>query len=249
MLNNVIKEFEKFILNYDLNDSRIKYKYDHSYRVMDISETIAKAINLSDEDIILAKIIALLHDVGRFEQLKVYNSFVDHESIDHGLLGSSMLFKDNLIRSFIKDNKYDEIIKKAIINHNKPKVEEGLNEKELLHAKIIRDADKIDILMAKATGLLKQNNKVLETDIISDEIYNDFFKEETINNTKRKTSLDKWISQFAFIFDINYSCSLKIIKEHKYIETIFNSISFKNKETIKRVEKIREFTMDYLNKN
>ena len=86
MLNNVIKEFEKFILNYDLNDSRIKYKYDHSYRVMDISETIAKAINLSDEDIILAKIIALLHDVGRFEQLKVYNSFVDHEPIDHGLL-------------------------------------------------------------------------------------------------------------------------------------------------------------------
>ena len=44
---------------------------------------------------------------------------------------------------------YDCIIYKAINNHNKFEIERGLSERELLHCKIIRDADKLDIFRVK----------------------------------------------------------------------------------------------------
>ena len=55
-----------------------------------------------------------------------------------------LLIKD--IRKYIENDKYDEIIRKAIKNHNKFEIEKRLTEKELIFAKIIRDADKIDII-------------------------------------------------------------------------------------------------------
>ncbi len=57
-----------------------------------------------------------------------------------------MLFEENLIKNFIEDDKYDYIIKTAVLNHNKGKIDEGLSEKEMLFSKIIRDADKLDII-------------------------------------------------------------------------------------------------------
>ena len=45
-----------------------------------------------------------------------------------------LLFEKGLIRNFIKENKYDYIIKTAIINHNRFQIEEGLDEKTLLHS-------------------------------------------------------------------------------------------------------------------
>jgi HD superfamily phosphodiesterase len=49
----------------------IMLKRNHSLRVSSLSGLISKKIHLSEEDIILAKIIGLLHDVGRFEQFMI----------------------------------------------------------------------------------------------------------------------------------------------------------------------------------
>ena len=75
--------FDKYVSNYDLSNELIKLKYDHSYRVMELSIKYAKELEFSESDIELCKIIGLLHDFGRFEQLKVYNTFDDNKSIDH----------------------------------------------------------------------------------------------------------------------------------------------------------------------
>ena len=85
-----------------------------------------------------------MHDIGRFEQLRIYNSFIDAETVDHAALGVKILFEGNKIRDFIIDDSYDKIIREAIANHNRYAIEEGLSERSLLHAKIIRDADKLD---------------------------------------------------------------------------------------------------------
>ena len=77
--------------------------------------------------------------------------------LEHAEFGTKVLFQNNLIRKFIDDDKYDEIISKAIYNHNKYKIQEGLSEIELLQCKIIRDADKLDNFRVKE----KDNFKVL----------------------------------------------------------------------------------------
>ena len=71
------------------------------------------------------------------------------KKIEHAEFGVKVLFEDNLITKFIEDRKYDNIISKAIYNHNKFKIEDNLNDIELLHCKIIRDADKIDNFRVK----------------------------------------------------------------------------------------------------
>ena len=144
--NNKAKLFlTKYLKNYNPEDAQIKLKISHIYRVAELSKRLATMLNLSEEDILLAELIGLLHDIGRFEQIKNYHTFLDKESIDHAEYGNKILFEDDLIRNFITEDKYDEIIKTAISNHNKPCISNDLTNYERLHAMIIRDADKTDI--------------------------------------------------------------------------------------------------------
>ena len=126
------KAFKDYLKQYDLEDGKYKLKLVHTYEVVKMSEYIAIKLGLDEEEIQVAKIIALLHDIGRFEQVKLTDGFIDNQKFDHAEYGAEMLFKDNMIRQFIEENKYDKIIEKAISNHNKLNIEEGLNENELL---------------------------------------------------------------------------------------------------------------------
>ena len=48
----------------------------------------------------------LLHDIGRFKQIKLYDNFIDNmENNDHADYGVKILFEENLIRKFIEDDK------------------------------------------------------------------------------------------------------------------------------------------------
>lgn len=71
-IKNAIIEFLKYTEKYDLEDENIQRKKEHSLRVMNISETIARKLNLSEEEIQLSTLIGLLHDIVRFEQYKQY---------------------------------------------------------------------------------------------------------------------------------------------------------------------------------
>ncbi len=245
------KEFEKYVDKYDSKNIKIKRKINHSYRVVDVSETIAKSLKISSEDVELAKLIGLLHDIGRFEQIRIYNTFSDRDSIDHANLGVEILFKDNFIRKFIEENEYDEIIYKAIKNHNKYNIEEGLNKKELLHAKIIRDADKTDIYEIYLEDMKNNENEIfnydnLSKEIISDEVINYIEKNELVDRKYTKTNIDRYVSAIAFVFDYNFAKGLEIVKQKQYIQKLINKI--KTEENKEVMEKIENNINEYINK-
>ena len=248
--NKALKEFKKYLNNYDLNDGMIQLKVRHTYGVVSLSEYIAIDLKLSEEDIELAKLIALLHDIARFEQAKEFGDYRDYKNVDHAELAIKILFEDNLIRNFIDEDKYDSIILKAIKNHNKLQIEEGLNDKELLHAKIIRDADKTDNFRVKANDsfedILNSSKEKLENDIITDKIYNDFMNNKIIINNERKSDMDCWISYIAYIFDYNFSSGLKYIKDNNYINILVDRINYKKNDTKKKMEEIRSHAIKYI---
>lgn len=241
--------FDEYVNNYDIKNQKIKLKIDHIKRVSKIAKQIATNLNLSKEDIELAEIIGLLHDIGRFEQVKRYNTFWDQKSVNHGALGVEVLFKDNKIRNFITSDKYDEIIKTAILNHNVARADMKFsNEKEELHSKIIRDADKIDILYILTYSDKKEEweKEDLSFEKISDEIYTSFMEKNEVVYRQRKTPLDVLVSEFAYIFDFNYKYSLKYIKKEQYIETLYKRFCFKDEETKFRFNNIYEKTKSYI---
>ena len=67
--------FEAYLDEYDRADDKIHLKIVHTYGVVDAAEDIARRMGLDEEDVQLAKVIGLLHDIGRFEQIKRFDSF------------------------------------------------------------------------------------------------------------------------------------------------------------------------------
>ncbi len=214
-LKNAKKVFKEYVKNYNPEDEKVKMKISHIERVSQISRRLAENLNLCQEDVELAELIGLLHDIGRFEQIRKFHTFVDKDSINHGKYGVKVLFEDGLIRDFVNDNKYDDIIKLAILNHNKGEIDNVLTEKQMLHAKIIRDADKTDIFYVLTIG---DKNAIwekpdLSNDKITDEIYREFMEDGYINYQKRETSADFLVSHFAYIYDFNFNQCLEIIEK------------------------------------
>lgn len=230
------KAFKEYVKKYNPEDEKIKIKIVHIEKVAENSKRIAQNLGLSQEDVELAELIGLLHDIGRFEQVRLYHTFVDKDSINHGKYGAKILFEDGLIRNFIKDNKFDKIIKLAIVNHNRADIEEDLTERERLHAKIIRDADKTDIFRILISGDKKAiwEKADLSDDKISDEIYREFVEDKRINYKERKTSADILVSHFNYVYDLNFPETRKIIRDNKYIDKLYQRFKFNDAETMKR---------------
>ena len=241
-IQNAKKEFTKYANNYDLESEKMKRKYEHSFRVMEKAGKIAEYLKLPKQDIELAILIGLLHDIGRFEQIRIYNSFEDHQTIDHGDLGVQILRESNYIRKYIEDDKYDDIILKSIKNHNKFKIEDGLSDRELLFSKIVRDADKWDIFYEGAEMFwnTEKERQEVENTIVTEEIWKQFKEKSLIDRTMTKTSADKILNFIALIYDINFDYTYKNIKEADYINKVLNKFNFKDKKTAKIMEEVRK---------
>lgn len=243
--------FQNYLKDFDTEYGKIDLKIRHTYGVVRACEYIVDKLELNEEDKELAKLIALLHDIGRFEQIRQSDCFIDSSNMDHAILGNDILFNNNLIRKFVEDDKYDNIISKAILNHNKLSIEEGLSERELLHAKIIRDADKLDNFRVKSEDDFENiidnaSKEILENDVVSDNIYNDFMNDRVIVSKDRKTYLDFWVSYLAFMFDFNYKYGLEYIKEKNYINIIIDRLDYKKEETKQKMEEIRKHALEYV---
>jgi putative nucleotidyltransferase with HDIG domain len=239
------KEFIAYTNQFDINNPNIERKIGHSIRVMGISKKIAESLKLDKEQIELAALIGLLHDIGRFNQMKKYNTFNDKDSIDHGDYGIEILNKD--MRKYIDSNKYDTIIKKAIKNHNKYEIEEGLTDEELLFSKIIRDADKTDILYEAVCIFWKDSESKIEKEIISDHLFNQFKNRTLIKRTKgKKSGVDSILTTLAFIFDINFKSTFEILSKEEYINKIIERFDFKDEYTKEKMEEVKEIANKYI---
>lgn len=249
-VNNAKRVFKEYVSNYNLQDGKIALKVAHILRVSELSKKIATSLNLSEEDIKLAELIGLLHDIGRFEQVKRYNTFIDKISINHGEYGVKILFGDNLIEKFNVDEKYYKIIKTAILNHNRSKIEENLTVQELLHSKIIRDADKLDCFYVLLTDDIKNtygcSAEDMQNETFSNEIIREFKEDHMIDYKKRATYGDIWISHMAYVFDFYYKSSYIVIKEKDYLNKLTQKMNFKNPQTIQMAQELLQMANDYI---
>lgn len=244
-MNKAILEFLKYTNEYLKYKGRIELKIKHSFRVMRLCEELALNLGLSEEEIEIAKLIGLLHDIGRFEQWKKFEMYSDKDSFDHADLGVKILKKDNYLRKFIKTDKYDEIIYKSIKCHNKYQLPKNLSEKELLFIRLIRDADKIDILRLYT---IKGIDLELDDNAFSDEVYKLLLDKKEIDRKAITNKTDRLSISLGFVFDINYEYSFKYLKEKGYFDIVVDIYKkkTKNKELKKQLEEMRKVINNYI---
>lgn len=241
--------FEQYLDGYDREDDKIQLKITHTYCVVDCSRQIAVRMGLSQEDVDLAMLIGLLHDIGRFEQLKRYDSF-EPTTMDHAMEGVHILFDEGMIRRFIEDDQYDELIRTAIARHSDFELKDIGDERTLLHARLIRDADKLDNCRVKLEDsvevLLNKTPEEVGREAISDQVFRSVCDRRSIYSPDRRTAMDYWVSYVAYVYDINFKETLQIIRENNYMSRIIHRIPCENEDTAEKMKKIEEDISAYL---
>ena len=253
MYENAKKQFDRFVRNnFDLGDAKILNKYEHTSYVVENAEYISRNLGLEKEDLQVAKVAALLHDIGRFRQIEQNQSFrEDIFSYDHAMLGAQYLFEQGTIRDFILASDYDEIIRKAILFHSRYEIfRDDFNDKEWLHARILRDADKVDNFRMKSVEdiptIADVTKEEIENSKLSEKVFADFMAEKTIYSRDRKTGIDIWVSYVAFLFGLEFLPSFELIKEKDYINRTFDRMEYRYEQT--KMEQLRRKALAYLEK-
>lgn len=217
--------FAEYTSKYNASDPKIKLKIDHTYRVAALAERIAKTVTDVSIDTDLAWAMGMLHDIGRFEQVKRYGTFVDSESVDHAALGISILFDEGLLDSFGDfSEKERELIRISIANHNKFRIPEGMDDLTTAYCNILRDADKIDILRVNCDTPLEDIYNVTTEELkkaaVSEEVKKGFLERHTVLRSLKHTPVDNLVGHICLVFELVYPVSTQIAKEQGYVDKL-----------------------------
>lgn len=245
------KYFDSFKYDDKIINSNLTSKKLHTLRVCKNIKFLSKSLNLSSSEIRIAEVIALFHDIGRFEQFAKYQTFKDGISIDHAKLGLTILNNYEVLKDLSTEDKTFILV--AIGYHNKYSLPNNLSEKNLLFCKLIRDADKLDIYNMLIDSY--ENPELYENEAFEDFIdtneYQISFVECIINKKKViynnvKTKADIKLLRISWIYDINFNESLKIIESNKYIDRIIRFLP--QDDNIARLHKhINAYMQDKMN--
>ena len=248
----LVRAFNEYTANYDLNNPNIYLKYVHTGKVAENCECIAKSLNLSSADCDLAWEIGMLHDIGRFEQLRRFDTFLDSISIDHAGFGADLLFKEGLMERFDEEGENDDLIEKAIRYHSLYRIPEDLTEREKMFCQIIRDADKVDIYRANfETGLdivYHVSKEELRNSLITPEVYQVFCEERAIPRNITKTVADHLVGHIALSFELVYPKSRELAAKQGFVWKLLET-EFENPETIDTMKQIGDKIKNWYQQN
>lgn len=224
---NIIKQhFDRYVANYNASDIKVRLKIEHTYRVAENCRDIAESLLLPQEDVFLAWTIGMLHDFGRFEQIKRYGTFLDKMSVDHAAFGADLLFKEGMISDYMPEENIAEriICEKAIRSHNAFEVPDNYSEREKVFADIIRDADKLDIFKAVTDYPFHELYNITEEELnsltVTPEVMKCVDDKVTVNHSLRRNVLDHMVGHFCLIYGLVFDRSLKLLAEQKYYEKL-----------------------------
>ena len=266
--------FKEYTDRYDSSRDMIRLKIEHTYRVCGLCQQIAKSLKLSEEEVDIAWLTGLLHDVGRFEQQRVYGTFSDAVSIDHAKYGARILFgeiweqktgisagsEESLpegiqadagitIRDFVEDASEDQLLWTAVFYHSAYRIPEGLDEQTAMFCHILRDADKIDILKVNVDFPLEEiynvSTEVLYRGEVTPEVMESFDEEHAVLRSLKKTAVDNVVGHISLVYELVYPESCHIVKQQGYLDKLM-SFESKNPQTRRQFAHIREHMQAYL---
>lgn len=258
---NYLRYFKRYTDNFfsevsEEDKYKIETKIVHTMEVLKLMRRLAKEKGLTGEDYEIAKTIALFHDLGRFNQIKLYGSFNDKDTINHAEESVRELKRMNILDGagdtyVSKANK--ELIYKAILNHNKAKevLDYDGNEKLKLMSELIRDCDKIDIYRAVEKHLcrkplseyMRAEGLTNSSPNVSDGVFEKVKSAQNFGYDKSATVGDWTLHYLNWVnYDFNFDESLKILEEKGYYEKLWQTfVEEKKIDLDDRAMEIKEY--------
>jgi len=225
----------------------ILLKEQHTERTCKEIVLLGRESGLSDEDLLLAEITALFHDIGRFPQWKNYATFNDSASEDHALLGLEVIAQHKILMSLSTEDR--ELIQTAILHHNVRKLPLDLPQRQDLFSRLLRDADKLDIWRIVIREREGHGNLVetLAGDIpmsnsMSGELVTELMKEKVPDFRLVRNRNDMILLRLGWVFDLNFPISCREVLKRQYVQRLCDNLPVR-----KEVHDIEKVLIAYLN--
>ena len=181
------RAFADYAAHYNTADPKVKLKIDHTYRVAALCSRIAESLSLPQQDIDLAWLSGILHDVGRFEQLRRYNTFIDAQSVSHAALSVSVLFDEGRIRDYLDDTNADSLLRAAVEWPSAFRLPDSLDERTLRQSPV--------------------TPAVLDA----------FYEHHCVLHSLKKWPADNAVGHASLVFELCYPESLRIVDEQGWL--------------------------------
>lgn len=212
-------------------NANLKLKEEHTFRVCREIKYLADELDLDESERLLAETIALFHDVGRYSQFAEYRTFSDAKSVPHGPLAVEVLGEHNVLDGI--DSHQRTIITEAIKLHAVMEVSNDTDEDVAIFARLIRDADKLDIYHLVAV-VADQPRDESEEDLMinwyergdgySDKVVRAVLAREPVNYKMVKTYNDMKIMQLAWVYDLNFRPTFAKVNSEGYLKKMIESL-------------------------
>ncbi len=211
----------------DFVNAHLKLKEEHTLRVCQEMQYLANELRLGENQKLIAEVIALFHDIGRFKQFIKYRTYSDVLSVNHCMMGLEVLTETKLLKPV--ETQERELIEKAIEYHGIKKLPSDLDGECLLFSKLIRDADKLDVFYV-AIEYYKhykdtQGKYLLGLEIPDKPGYSPEMVEAVLHNKQIdyhqvRTLNDMKLLQLAWVYDVNFTATFKRIKQRRLLEML-----------------------------
>ena len=187
---------------------------------------MSRALDWPENEVCLAGLIARFHDLARFEQFSQYQTFKDKDSRDHGDWGAELFEELDPLPELTGEDR--RILLSAIRYHNKKSIPQGLTDRELRHCRLIRDADKIDIYRVVTqsdvsfvgAGKPEKTSPSPHLPLLVENL----LKGIQSDNTYLRTRDELILLQLGWIYDLNYTESLRIIESRGYFNQLIEEL-------------------------
>ncbi|MBP1667768.1 MAG: metal-dependent phosphohydrolase [Bacteroidetes bacterium] len=223
------RAFLHYLDSFPVDDAGIRdhfqIKKKHTYRVVREIKSIAVQSRLSGRETELARIIALFHDIGRFEQFMRYRTFNDAISENHAEIAVRVL-KEQHFLSAIEESTM-KIITAAIENHNIPVLPEISDPGILLFSRLLRDADKLDIwklTLDQNVAFTIRNEKEPDEYRIPEVILSRLREGRVVLLQFAESMNDFRLLRLSWIFDMNFPATFSILEKEGTIDKILARI-------------------------
>ena len=229
-------------------NANVTLKEDHSHRTCKEMLYLAGELGLDENQKLISQTIALLHDVGRFEQFAKYRMYSDAKSVDHCRLGLEVLEKNRVLDGVDLQEKL--LIEKAIEYHGRKELPPGLDGRCLLFSKVIRDADKLDAyyVVMKYYEQYRDNPQNFKLGVeLPDEpgysahLVNELLCGRCVDNRQLRILNDLKLSLLGWVYDVNFTSTLKRIKQCGYLEKLIGFLP-----ADEDIQKVREKILGYV---
>ncbi len=219
----------RFYGNDEFINANIKLKEAHSRRTCEEMLYLARELGLAGNQRRIAEVIALFHDIGRFEQFVKYRTYNDPRSVNHCLLGLEVLRQTKVLVAVESNEK--ELVEKAIEYHGLKELPGDLDGECLFFSKLIRDADKLDAFYVVTDYYEQYRDNPAEFELelelldkpgYSAEVIEEILLERRIDYSGLQRLNDMKLCQVAWVYDVNFTATLKRIKQRRFLEKMFD---------------------------